>query len=248
MGRISGLAREDFIDLQETIARRAGGCVALEEAAQNYVSVLYETLKESVVLARCFATVPFAGLPAQNREFVTGLARAGGVAGLLADDTLILSLLGTRGDKSEWNDRKKSRDHVGIPLAASAFIERIPMVSRLLKQLGAGIDWIDQNDTELVIKTFENLSGVFYVQSAQTETDSQGRKIIASQDFVADNGIQTVFGVGGCFMGTSLFFTTILFLRETIEKKTAEHFMLQANKFKASTLDLVDEGKIFFPT
>jgi hypothetical protein len=43
----------------------------------------------------------------------------------------------------------------------------------------------------------------------------------------------------------SLFFTTIIFVREFLDKDTVERFMLQANKFKTATLRLVNEGKIF---
>ncbi len=119
------------------------------------------------------------------------------------------------------------------------------MMSRLLKQLGCGIDWIDSTDTELVAKTFKNLSGVFFVQDASTENDNEGRRIIAAQDFVAEENVKTVFGIGGCYLGTSIFFTTIVFVREFLDKERVERFMLQANKFKTATLRLVTEGKIF---
>lgn len=245
MSLISKLSREDYVDLQDKVAERAAGCAVLEEAAQRYMSVLYEAFSESIVLARFFATVAFGKLPEPNKVFVSNLAQSARISELINDDTLVLSLLGSRGSDPEWNDRRKSQGHVGIPLASSDFIDRIPMMSRLLKQLGAGIDWIDSNDTELVARTFENLSGVFHVQEAETEVDNQGRKIIAAQDFVESEGIKTVFGIGGAYMGTSLFFTTIIFLREVLEKEDASRFMFQANKFKAATLDLVDEDKIF---
>lgn len=245
MSLVSELSREDYIGLQDKIVEQVAGAASLEDAAQRYVSVLYDTLLESIVLARLFATIPFGKLPQPNKEFVMNLAQSAGVAELVGDATLVLSLLGTRGEKPEWNDRRRSKGHVGIPLVSSDFIGRIPMLSRLLKQLGAGIDWIDSNDTKLVARTVESLSGVFHVRDAKTEVDSQGRKIIAAQDFVEAEGIKTVFGVGGCYMGTSMFFTTVVFLREFLEKDMAERFILQASKFKTATLNLVDEGRIF---
>lgn len=245
MGKIKNLSRESFLKLQDKITDNLIGCNTLEESAQKYMTILYEELSESIILARLFATVPIFGLPEENKKFVIDLAQSAKITGLIKGDTLVLSLLGTKGKKQEWNDRKKSKGHVGIPLASSDFIGRIPMMSRLLKELGAGIDWIDRTDTELVAKTFENISGVFYVCDAGTELDNKGRKIIAAQDFVKAEGVKTVFGIGGCYMGSSLFFTTIIFLRETIEKDSAERFMLQANKFKTATLNLVDEGRIF---
>jgi len=245
MGNIKNLLREDLIKLQDKITDNLTGCSTLEESAQKYMTMLYEELSDSVILARLFATIPIYGLPEANKKFVIDLAQSAEITEIIKGDTLVLSLLGTKGKKQEWNDRKKSKGHVGIPLASSDFIGRIPMMSRLLKELGAGIDWIDSTDTELVAKTFENISGVFYVRDAATELDNKGRKIIAAQDFVEAEGVKTVFGIGGCYMGTSIFFTTIIFLGETIEKDMAERFMLQANKFKTATLNLVDEGRIF---
>ncbi len=245
MSRVSALSMETTLALQDKVMERAAGCGVLEEAAQGYMSVIYEALRESVVLARLFATIPYRDLPEPNKEFVTTLACSAGIADLIEDTTLVLSLLGSRGDKPEWNDRRQSKGHVGIPLVSSDFISRIPMMSRLLKQLGAGLDWIDVKDTALVARTFEDLGGVFYVRDAASELDSEGRKIIAAQDFVDSEGVKTVFGIGGCYMGTSMFFSTIVFLREAIDKEVAERFMLQAYKFKTATLDLVDEGKFF---
>ncbi|MFH1740794.1 MAG: hypothetical protein ABIH23_17440 [bacterium] len=242
---MSKLSLQDLVGLQNRVAEEVAGCAALEDAAQQYISILYDTLSESIVLARFFATIPFEELPGPNKEFVINLAQESGIRELIGDRTLVLSLLGSRGAKTEWNDRCKSRGHVGIPLASSDFIDRIPMMSRLLKQLGVGIDWIDSNDTGLVAKTFENLSGVFYVRDARSEVDNQGRRIIAAQDFVEEENIKTVFGIGGCYMGTSLFFTTIIFVREFLDRQLVERFMLQANKFKTATLTLVDEGRIF---
>ncbi len=243
--QIGQLSHADHANLHNQITSRLAGSAALEEAAQRYVSVLYESLSESIVLARLFATIPFGKLPGPNREFVVNLAQSAGIAELMKEETLVLSLMGTRGRKPEWNDRRMSRGHVGIPLASSDFIGRIPMMSRLLKQLGAGIDWIDRSDTSLVARTFQSMSGVFHVLDARTEVDSQNRKIIAAQDFVEAEGVKTVFGIGGCYLGTSIFFTTIVFLSEPLERAAAERFMLQANKFKAATLSLIDEEKIF---
>lgn len=245
MSKIDKLSIEDFVNLHNTIANRIVKHVTLEKAAQEYMSILYEALNESIILARFFVTIPFIELPESNKEFVMNLARSASISEKIKDHTLVLTLLGTRGVKPEWNDRHKSQGHIGIPLASSDFIEKIPMMSRLLKQLGAGIDWIENNDTELVARTFKNISGVFYVPDAKTEVDSKGRKIIAAQNFVEEEKVKTVFGIGGCYLGYSTFFTTIIFVREFLEKDLIQRFMLQANKFKTATLHVVGEGKIF---
>jgi hypothetical protein len=245
MRLLSGFSREDHFDLQGRIESEVGACLSLEAAAQSYMSILYETFGASIVLARLFATIALRELPEPNRAFVGDLAGNAGIADRIHDDTLILSLLGTRGERPDWDDRRQSKGHVGIPLASSTFVDQIPMVSRLLKQLGAGLDWIDSGDSQIVSRTFGNLSGVFYVEDAAGEVDAQGRKIIAAQDFVRAFGVRTVFGIGGCYLGTSVFFVIVLFLREYVEKDVAERFMLQANRFKAVTLPVVD-GRQFF--
>ncbi len=245
MTQITELSLKDLVGLQNKIAEQVVKHTTLEAAAQEYMSILYDTLSESLVLSRLFATIPFEELPEPNRTFVLSLAQSAGITELIHDKTMVLSLLGSRGTKPEWNDRRKSQGHVGIPLASSDFIDKIPMMSRLLKQLGAGIDWIDAHDTELVAKTFENLSGVFFVRDAKSEVDNQGRKIIAAQDFVEEEKVKTVFGIGGGYLGSSVFFTTIIFVREFVDKDLASRFMLQANKFKTATMGLVNEGKIF---
>jgi len=245
MALISKLSLEDLVDLQNKIAGQVAGSTSLENAAQKYMSILYEALSESIILARFFATIPFEELLDPNKEFVANLAQSAGISELVKERTLVLSLLGSKGAKPEWNDRRNSQGHIGIPLASSDFIDRIPMMSRLLKQLGGGIDWIDTNDTELVAKTVKDLSGVFFVHDAKIEVDNKGRKIIAAQDFVEEEKVKTVFGIGGSYLGTSLFFTTIVFVREFLDKDRVERFMLQANKFKTATLRLINEGKIF---
>lgn len=245
MSLLSQVSLQDLAKIQNKIFDQTKKSQSLEHAAHEYVAGLYGEFSESIVLVRHFVTIPFEKLPNFNKDFVLKLADTAGISEKIKNDTPVLSLLGTCGEVDDWNDRLKSKGHIGIPLVSADFIDKIPMMSRLLKQLGVSLDWIDSKDTSLVLKTFGNLSGVFYVSDAKTELDNQGRKIIASQDFVEKYGVKTVFGIGGCYLGTTKFFTTILFLRETINKELAERFMLQANKFKTSTHELVESGKIF---
>ncbi len=64
---------------------------------------------------------------------------------------MVLSLLGTRGEDMRWNDRRNSQGHVGIPLVSADFIDAIPMMSRLLKELGLDLNWIASDDTESIM-------------------------------------------------------------------------------------------------
>lgn len=245
MSMISKLSFQEVINLQNNIKQLEGRYTTLADAAQQYMSILYDELKESIILTRIFATIPYHDLPELNKEFVIKLAQSKGIAKELKADTLVLSLLGSRGVKPEWNDRFSSKGHLGIPMISSDFIKNIPMMSSLLKQLGAAIECLDETDTKYVANVFKNVSGVFYVKDAETEVDYQGRKIIPAQDFVKQEKVKTVFGIGGFYIKTSLFFSNIIFLRECIEKEMAENFMLQASKFKIATTGLVVRGRIF---
>ena len=130
-------------DLWKRLQPRVEESERLEDAAQALATALHTQFDESVVIARVFVTVPFGDLPEDNKTFVKGLAEGAGSGTDLKPGTPVLSLVGTHGQESDWNDRRRSKGHVGIPLISSAFVGAIPMISRLLKELGVPIDWID---------------------------------------------------------------------------------------------------------
>jgi hypothetical protein len=244
MSIINNFTQDQFIQLHDRISEQNQKSDTLEQAAQKYMDLLYSSFTESIVLCRLFLTIKFSDLPSANREFVTNLAKANDVFELVDNNSLILSLLGTRGEESQWDNRKNSQGHIGIPLISSKFIDQIPMMSRLLKELGVGIDWIDNKKTDVAIKNIGSMGGVFYVNDAKKAVDSQDRLIITAQDFVDTFSVKSVFGIGGGYLGHPIFFTTIIFLRDHISRELANRFMLQSNKFKTSTIKLVEDNKI----
>lgn len=245
MSRISNVTVSSITALRGEILERITGCTFLEDAAQKYTDAMYEEFEDSIVLVRLFATSPFGNLPLTNQSFVNRLAASAGVSSLVDDQMLVLSLLGTRGKKAAWNNRRYSQGHVGIPLASGDFIEAIPMMSRLLKELGLGLNWIDSGDTEIVGRTIGAMAGVFYVRDAKTAVDHKGRKIIAAQDFVSAHNVKTVFGIGGGYLTSNIFTTNIVFCSETIEKNRVELFIPVMNTLKAGTMRLASRKKIF---
>ena len=245
MSKIGNVTTSSLAALRSKIEENIKGCICLEDAAQKHTSIMYEEFKDSIVLVRLFATVPFGELPAPNQKFITDLAASVGISSLVNDQMLVLSLLGTRGEEADWNNRHNSQGHVGIPLVSADFIDSIPMMSRLLKELGLGLDWIESGDTEIVTRTIGKMAGVFYVPDAKTTVDQKGRKIIAAQDFVSAYNVKTVFGIGGGYLTNNVFTTNIVFTRDMIEKQQAELFMPVANTFKTGTVSLASSKKIF---
>ena len=216
----------------------------LQEAAQICARLLYEEFQESIVLARLFVTLPFHDLPPRDQTFVKALAGAKNILSLLNDKTPVLSLLGSYGAQTAWSDRYQSQDHLGIPLVTANFVESIPMVARLMTDMGIGADWFDKLEPDILVKNLGRAAGVFYVRDAETWLDGRNRKIVAAQDFVTANEIKTVFGLGGSYLNGS-FVTMIMFTRETLEQAQAEAFMLLVNTFKTATLSQVMDGAIF---
>lgn len=236
---------KEMLDLQEQITADAAKSEFLEQAAQKYMSLLYDRLNDSIIMARLFAAIQFKILPESNKCFVTKLAEKENVSDKISDQTLVLSLLGSRGVNPEWNDRRNSKDHIGIPLISKKFISKAPMISQLLDQFGIGMDWIDSTDKFYITKTLNSLSGIFFIKNAETEVNEHGDKIIVAQDFVKREGIKSVFGIGGCYLGTSVFFASIIFTNEEVDENIVKRFVLQAIRFKTATMQMVKNRKIF---
>ena len=228
-------------DLWRTLEPRLETVDFLEQAAQQLVTAIYERFEQSVIIARVFVSVPFADLPMPNQEYVRKLAAAGSEITL---DTPVLSLVATRGVEPAWNDRRLSHGHKGIPVISSAFVGAIPMISRLLRELGVPVEWADSHDTEMIVQTIGTTAGVFFVDDAAEATDSEGRKIIPAQDFVADYGVKSVFGTGGAYL-TGQMLVLVVFCRDRVSRPTAERFLEVANLFKGKTTSLAYPETVF---
>ena len=196
------------------------------------------------MVGRVFVTVPFGELPKANQQFVRGLLESAGAVEDLKDTTPVLSLIGTYGLEEEWRDRRRSKGHVGIPFVSSSFVDAIPMMSRLLKDFGVPVDWVDSHDSEMIVNTIGSSAGLLFVENAATATDSAGRKIIAAQDFVSAYGVKSVFGVGGAY-STGQIAVIVTFCRSQIPRIVAERFVTLAAFFVSKTAGYVEQGRIF---
>lgn len=231
-------------DLWAKVQPQVKKAKSLEEAAQGLASAIHSQFDESVVLIRLFITVPFENLPLANKDFVEKLAKSAGAGPGLKPTTPVLSLIGTRGQEADWNDRNKSKGHMGIPLISSAFVGAIPMISRLLKELGVPLDWVDSHDSEMIKKTVGQSAGLFFVDDAASAIDAEKRKIIAAQDFVSKYKVKSVFGTGEAYASGQML-VNIAFCRDGFGRPVAENFPGLISSFKNDTQALVAGKKIF---
>jgi len=193
-------------------------------------------------VARVFITVPFDRLPSANQEFVRELAASSDAE--IAGDTPVLSLVASHGDVEEWKDRRRSKRHVGIPLISSDFVDAIPMISRLMKDLGVPLDWIDSHDASVIQKTLGSSESLFFVDDATEATDDQGRRIIAAQDFVSGHKIQSVFGIGGAYSSREIL-VAVVFTHDRFDRREAENFLPLVTLLKTKTARLLAGGRVF---
>ncbi len=222
--------RAQFRRAIDEVSAQSG--ISLEEAAQRFAQALFHHLRESLVLVRTYVTLDYRDLPEATRAAADEMATKAQLS--LGPTSAVLALLGTAGARPEWNDRACSKAHAGIPLVSAKFVSAIPMVSALLEQLGVDLGWIHgggQIDTEALGR----LAGGFYVDDATKAKDLLGRHIIPAQDFVATHHVQTVFGIGGGYPGTSAFNVTIFFMNEAISRDTARSFQGLLLAFKNGT-------------
>ncbi|MCT4607069.1 MAG: hypothetical protein N4A64_13390 [Marinisporobacter sp.] len=211
---------------------------SFEDASQFFCERIYDLFRENALLVRVFLSVPYQELPEQNKKFVNELL--GAKSNLLKQNTQILSLVGTKGDLPEWGSRLNSKGHVGIPLISREFIHDIPMMNRVLQQIGVsfGDDIKNPSDNK-------SFSGLFYVKDSQSELDDLGRHVIASQEFVEKYGVKTVFGFGGAYLNNDNFFTAIIFLKKQVNMGPVENVALSATNFKIATKGYLTSRRIF---
>lgn len=223
---------------------RIRDCASLERAAQQIACVMHENFSESTVLARVYTTVKHSELPAEAGTFVRSLAEQAGDTSRVTDATPVLALLGSHGIEEAWCDRRRSEGHKGIPLLSGAFVDAIPMLARLLRELGIDLSWLDEAPEVVTRRLLGGFNGLFYVHDATTARDARGRPIIPAADFVAKYGVKTVFGTGGFYPDGTLV-VCIVFTRETLARSTVERLASLISMVKGETFGVARSRRFF---
>jgi hypothetical protein len=240
-------SRDDLVPefFWPTIEADIAACRSVDAAAQMFCDQFYRAFGSFTALVRMFVTSAVQDLPEAEAAFAsTFLSRAGEPA-TLAPDTPVLTLVGTRGIEPAWGTVAQSREHRAIPLISDDFIDGIPMIARLLGEIGFPRLSGGPAAWQFVTRDIVDVNGLFFVGDARTTTDERGRHIIPSVDFVERYGIRTVFGFGGPYTATPTFLTAIIFARRPIDRAVAARYVHLIANFKAATRDLVTRNAVF---
>jgi hypothetical protein len=198
----------------------------LETSAQRICKFFYDELhgpdiEHACALVRCYKTHPFGLLEPDLQRFARGML------GTLqpTSDMKCLTLMATVGSTGSWNSRQLSRGHRAIPLPSPEIVEKAPMISQLIKELGVDINHVLQPSPDVVNELGGKRHGVFHVEHALGSP-----YIPAQEEFVERHGIQSVLGIGG-MLATGDLFAVILFATVHVPVSTAD-------RFKALALDV----------
>jgi hypothetical protein len=210
------------------LRKHAQNSASVEEAAQSIARFLYDNLagpdgNRACALARCYKTHAYSELPPDLQGFARkALGRKPRLAA-----TKCLALLGTAGDRPEWNSRLRSRGHQAIPLENEQMVEQAPMISQLIRAFGLDLASVISPSPEILRRMEGKSYSVFYVPEAK------GSPYIPAQDFVERDGIKSVLGFGG-LLPTGDLIAVILFSRVAIPEPTADRFRTLALDVRAS--------------
>lgn len=219
------------------------GATTMEEAASKVVRYFYNSFvdpatgQSSLALVRLFKTHDFGALTHELQQ--TAQSALGTES--IAADLKCLTLLGTVGDRPEWNVRQGSTGHQVIPLPSEQMVSQAPMISQLIQQLGLTINNVIAPQPDMIVDLQERTYNVFHVGQAPDSV-----YIPAQETFVQPFQIQSVLGFGGVLPSGSLM-AVILFAKVPICREVAELFKPLALNVKMAILPF-DRGKIFAST
>ena len=221
----------DMTTLGGALRELGDGASGVEEAAERVVRTLYEQLVDGesgercCALVRFFQTRPYSSLDPEQRDFARDLLRGEPVG----PGPKCLTLLASAGDEPDWNEPRASRAHRAIPLASAEMVDKAPMISSLLGQLGVEVETL-LHAPELLVEREPSSFNVFYVP------DAVGSPYIPEQDaFVRRHGIRSVLGFGG-LLPLGEIFAVILFSKVAIPAETAALFRTLALNVRMAML------------
>lgn len=219
----------DMLKCSLRLREAASGAPTLEASAQKICRFLYEELhgpdvKNACALVRCYKTHPFESLEPDLQKF----ARATLGVESPRPGMKCLTLMATVGSTASWNSRYLSRGHRAIPLPSPEIVEKAPMISQLIKELGLELSSVLQPSPDVVKELAGKRHGVFHVETALGSP-----YIPAQEEFVVRHGIRSVVGFGGMLASGDLF-AVILFSTVHVPATAADRFKTLALDVKGA--------------
>lgn len=240
MTNIGDFTLKDMAEFSAALRSMGSGAVSMEETAEKIVHYLYDNLSVSeggekgCILVRFFKTHTYNEIDSELQDFAQGILKGPPES----PDMKCLVLLATVGTEKEWNSRRNSRGHKAIPLPSVEFIEGLPMVNQLIRQIGLDTKHIVRPDPAVVLDMAKTTYSIFCIPEAV------GSSFIPDQDeFVIPYGVSSAIGFGG-ILPSGNFFTIIIFSKIPVSMQTAEMFSPLALSVKIAILPY--DGKRIF--
>ncbi|MEY2463324.1 MAG: phosphoserine phosphatase RsbU/P [Acidimicrobiaceae bacterium] len=237
MFELGSFSLTDMFECSAALRRVCEAATSMEEAARATVGYLRDNFVEkstgepSLSLVRFYKTHPYDRLEPDLQDYAS--AATPGQTNL--SGVRCLTLLATAGEEPAWNNRALSRGHKAIPLLSTEAVDRMPMVSRLIAQLGFDVADLIDHEAQSIHDLEQRAHNVFYVPEAR---DSE--HVPAQNDFVIPYGIRSVLGFGGLLPDRSLF-AVVMFSSTPIPPLTADVFAAVALSVKVAMLRFVDD-------
>jgi hypothetical protein len=147
-------------------------------------------------------------------------------------ETKCLTLMGTTGDEPDWCDIERSQGHRSVPLISEKWVNQIPVIARLVLELGLEIQQVITPDADQALEQEKQDFRVFHVEEALRS------EYIPDQEFVVSHGIRSVLGFGG-MLPTGHLFVVIVFSKAKISLETALLFRTVALSVRMMMLPLL---------
>jgi hypothetical protein len=138
---LTQLSARDMVLCSAALRRCGAGGFCMEAAAQEAVTYLYENLVypdkdgPACLLLRLFTIQLYRDLDFESQQSARALLERDSVR----PSTPCLTLLGSAGLRSEWNDRRRAGSQRAIPIEEHQIARRFPLLSRVLAEIGIGM-------------------------------------------------------------------------------------------------------------
>jgi len=234
--RLGQLSPASAVLLSAQVGKAARGAPSLEEAARAIVRTLYESLwdplseRSELALVRFYRTIAFRALDRDLQEVATA-ALGDDAAGPPKSDLKCLTLMASAGVEEAWNSRHTSLRHRAIPLSSKAAVARLPMVSRLIRDLGVSVDALIEGSTPAT--ETDPGRAMLHIEEAE------GSPAVPDQDsFVRLYGIRSVVGLGGSLQSGD-FWAVVIFTRVPLEAEKARLLRVLTSDIKIAVLPVL---------